>query len=267
LWSGRIISGLPGVFKGMANWGGVSRRVVLTGAVAVIAVGTPLFWEEANSGLSARRPEPVPTPPVSPPVPDWKKLGRLISSRQQIERVVRTDGVFMFGDSLGVGGGPALAQRLAARTHDALAMHNWSGQPTAPAADALAAWARTYGLPRRILMATGSNDIFNPPVVTAQIDRVMSIVGKTRTVVWVNVWVARRKTAATDRLNSARVNRQLTAATHRYPNLQLVHWAEFLDADPARPRRYLRDGVHTTPLGQSARNELIVRALVAASVS
>jgi lysophospholipase L1-like esterase len=245
----------------MENWGGIARRVVLTGTLAMIAVGAPMFWEEARSGVSARPPAPRPS------APDWRNLGRLISSRQQIERVVRTDGVFMFGDSLGVAGGPALAQRLAARTHDALAMHNWSGQPTAPAADALATWARTYGLPGRILMMTGSNDNFDPAAVTAQIDRVMSIVGKTRTVIWVNVWVERRKTATADRSTSTWINRQLTAATRRYSNLQLVHWAEFIDADPKRERRYLRDGVHTTLLGRDARNELIVRALAAAKVS
>ncbi|NEA37402.1 hypothetical protein [Streptomyces sp. SID13031] len=194
----------------------------------------------------------------------WQKMSRLISDPQDIECAVRTDGVFMFADSIGVAGGAALAQRLAGRTQDALALHNWSGRPTGPAADALAAWARTYGLPGRILMATGSNDIFNPPVVAGQIDRVMSLVGKTRTVVWVNVLVSRRQSRAADRSNSAWVNRQLTAATRRHPNLRIVHWAEFIDAEPKRQNRYLRDGVHTTRLGQDARNELIVRALEAA---
>lgn len=254
----------------MENWGGVSRRVLLAGALGVVAIGTPLCWDEVGSGASPRKPPPVPAASVGfgSGVPaDWMKYPRLISSRQQIERVVRTDGVFMFGDSLGVAGGPVLAERLVARTHDTLAMHNWSGQPTAPAADALAAWARTYGLPGRILMETGTNDIFNPPVVAAQIDRVMRIVGRTRTVIWVNVWVARRNTAAADRRNSAWVNRQLAAASRRHPNLQLVHWAEFVDADPKRKRRYLRDGVHTTLLGRDARNELIIRALAAAKVN
>jgi hypothetical protein len=198
---------------------------------------------------------------------DWRTYAQLISSERQIERVVRTDGVFMIGDSLGVADGPVLAERLAARTHDALAMHNWSGRPTAPAADALAGWARTYGLPGRILMATGSNDIFNPPVVAAQIDRVMRIVGRTRTVVWVNVWAARRRRTAADRSNSAWINRQLTAATRRHSNLELVHWAEFLNADPIREHKYLRDGVHTSPLGRNVRDELIIRALAAAKVN
>ncbi|WP_328328872.1 hypothetical protein OHA70_04625 [Kribbella sp. NBC_00382] len=253
----------------MENWGGVSRRVLLAGALGVVAVGTPLCWDEVGSGTSPRKP---PTPAASvgfgSGVPaDWAKYPRLISSRQQIERVVRTDGVFMFGDSLGVAGGPVLAERLMARTHDGLAMDAWSGRPTAPAADALALWARTYGLPGRILIETGSNDIFDPPVITAQIDRVLQIVGRTRTVIWVNVWVARRSTTAADRRNSAWVNRQLAAATRRHSNLQLVHWAEFIAADPKRERRYLRDGVHTTPLGRDARNELIIRALPTAKVS
>ncbi|MFI5711941.1 hypothetical protein [Kribbella sp. NPDC051620] len=252
----------------MENWGGVSRRVLLAGALGVVAVGTPLGWQEVGSGKPSRKPEPVASVGFGSGSPaDWKNYSRLISSRQQIERVVRTDGVFMFGDSLGVTGGPVLAERLVARTHDALAMDAWSGRPTAPAADALALWARTYGLPGRILIETGSNDIFNPPAVTAQIDRVMQIVGRTRTVIWVNVWVARRSTAAADRSNSAWINRQLAAATRRHANLQLVHWAEFINADPRRERRYLHDGVHTTPLGRDARNELIIRALAATKVS
>jgi hypothetical protein len=253
---------------GMESWGGVSRRVLLAGALGVLGVGTPLFWEAAGSGVS---PQSAPPPERvgfgSGELGDWRTYSPLISSTRQIERVVRTDGVFMFGDSLGVAGGSALARRLAARTHDAIAVHNWAGQPTAPAADTLALWARTYGLPGRILMATGSNDIFNPPVFAAQIDRVMRIVGRTRTVVWVNVWVARRSTAAADRSNSAWINRQLAAAGRRHTNLQLVRWAEFVNADPRRERRYLRDGVHTTPLGRDARNELIIRALATAKIS
>ncbi|GAA0956865.1 hypothetical protein GCM10009554_66870 [Kribbella koreensis] len=257
----------------MENWGGVSRRVLLAGALGVVAIGTPLCWQEVGSGTRSKPARaPVPTPVASvgfgSGVPaDWRKYPRLISGRTQIERVVRMDGVFMFGDSLGVAGGPVLAERLVARTHDTVAMDAWSGRPTAPAADVLTHWARTYGLPGRILMETGSNDIFNPPVFAAQIERVMQIVGRTRTVIWVNVWVARPRTAAADRANSASINRQLAAATRRHSNLQLVHWAEFVKADPKRERRYLRDGVHTTPLGRDARNELIIRALAAAKVS
>jgi lysophospholipase L1-like esterase len=113
-------------------------------------------------------------------------------------------------------------------------------------------------------MAVGTNDIFDPPAVAGNVERVMSIVGRRRTVVWVTVAVERRRTVEPDRANSAWVNRQLRAAERKHPNLKLARWAEFLAADPSRPRRYLRDGAHTTPAGQKIRNGLIVQALAAA---
>jgi hypothetical protein len=59
------------------------------------------------------------------------------------------------------------------RTGDTLAVNNWSGRPTAPIVDAPAEWSSKHGLPRRILMATGSNDIYTPHVFAEQIDRTM----------------------------------------------------------------------------------------------
>lgn len=197
----------------------------------------------------------------------WQQWGNAISSPEIIRAVRDAGGIYMFGDSISVQDGHALAERL----HDfntLLAVHNWSGRPTTPAVDVLEDWAASYGLPQRILMATGTNDIFNPPVFAAQVDRTMSIVGSTRTVYWVNVQACRTKYSAAiqlaDQRNSGWINLQLADAQKRYPNLKIVHWAEFLAAKPSRmaPTMYLRDGVHTTePLGQNARNELIVQTI------
>ncbi|TWD81106.1 hypothetical protein FB561_2210 [Kribbella amoyensis] len=198
----------------------------------------------------------------------WEGSSKAISTTAQINPVLANDGLYMFGDSISVQDGYSLAQRLLSRTGDSIAVHNWSGRPTAPAVDALAEWASAYGMPRRILMATGSNDIFTPPVFAAQVDRTMSIVGSSRTVYWVNTQVVRTsQTAAVqlaDQRNSAWINLQLADAQKRHPNLKIVRWAEFLAAKPSRLTSYLRDGVHTTaPLGQDARNELIVQAIEA----
>ncbi|MEV8435851.1 hypothetical protein AB0425_00625 [Actinosynnema sp. NPDC051121] len=199
----------------------------------------------------------------------WESGSTAISTLTQIRPVLDTDGLFMFGDSIAVQDGRSLAERLYGRTGDVIAVHNWSGRPTGPAVDALAQWAQAYGLPRRILMATGSNDIFTPPVFAAEVDRTMGIVGPTRTVFWVNVQVARTsQTAAVqlaDQRNSAWINLQLADARRRHPNLRIVRWAEFLAAKPSRLTAYLRDGVHTTAPagGQDARNELIVQAIEA----
>jgi hypothetical protein len=85
-------------------------------------------------------------------------------------------------------------------------------------------------------------------------------------VYWVNAQVARTSqppaVQLADQRNSAWINLQLADARQRHPNLRIVRWAEFLAAQPWRLTTYLRDGVHTSvPLGQNARNELIVRAI------
>ena len=85
-----------------------------------------------------------------------------------------------------------------------------------PAVDALDTWAQDYGLPHRILMSVGSNDIFTPPAVAAQVDRTMQIVGHERTVYWVNVQAARTafvpEIQVADQRNSAWINLQLAEA-------------------------------------------------------
>jgi hypothetical protein len=241
------------------------RQILLTGAVAVAgttgAIVAASHSDAADSG-----------PYGSGVIANWLVLSKAISPETIIKTVVAKDGVFMFGDSIAVQDGKSLAIRLAGRTGDSLAVHNWSGRPTTPAVDALQDWATKYGMPRRILMATGTNDVFNPPVVTAQINRTMSIVGPNRTVIWVNTQMCRTgRTAAmqiADQRNSAWINLQLADAQRRYPNLRIVHWAEYLAAKPTRLTAYLSDGVHTTvPYGQDARNELITQALAAAKLA
>ncbi|WP_460660139.1 SGNH/GDSL hydrolase family protein [Kribbella swartbergensis] len=195
----------------------------------------------------------------------WERQARAISSEAQIRKARENDGVYMFGDSIGVQDGPALAKQLAAHGIT-MAVHNWAGRPVTPAVDALDTWAQDYGLPHRILMSVGSNDIFTPPAVAAQVERTMQIVGPERTVFWVNIQAARTAhgpaVQVSDQRNSAWINLQLAEAQRRHENLRIIHWAEHLAAQPNRLSRYLRDGLHpSVPLGQNARNALIVQAL------
>lgn len=232
------------------------RQILMAGAVA--AVSTVAATESASATDLYGSGE----------LGDWTILGKAIASEATITYVRDHDGVYMFGDSIAVQDGKALATRLLSRTGKTLAVHNWSGRPTAPAVDALQSWAAKYGLPRRILMATGTNDIFNPPAFAAQVDRTMKIAGPQRTVIWVNTQIARTAKSATvqlaDQRNSAWVNSQLSDAQKKYPNLHIVRWAEYLAAKPTRLTMYLREGVHTTvPSGQASRNELIVQAIAA----
>ncbi|WP_427886440.1 hypothetical protein ACQHIV_27445 [Kribbella sp. GL6] len=195
----------------------------------------------------------------------WEGFAKAISNEAQIRRTRETDGVFMFGDSIGVQDGPALARQLAQLGIN-MAVHSWAGRPVTPAVDALEAWAAQYGLPHRIVMSVGSNDIFVPPVVAAQIERTMQIVGDERTVYWVNIQAARTALGpdikVADQRNSAWINLQLAEGARRHDNLRIVHWAEHLASSPNRLSRLLRDGLHPSrPLGQNARNGLIVSAI------
>jgi len=197
----------------------------------------------------------------------WRELTRSISSDAQVRRVLAGDGVFMFGDSIAVQDGDALSSRLTKLTGRALAVDNWAGRPTEAAVDALQAWATTYGLPSRILMAVGTNDIFKPPAFGPQVERALAIAGPASTVYWINTHVSRTRepeiVQRADLRNGAWVNRQLDDATRRHPNLRVTRWSEFL-GEVKYPHRYLRDGLHTSvPLGQHWRNELIVRAIQA----
>ena len=190
----------------------------------------------------------------------WRSNAKVISSGAHVRHVVATDGVLLFGDSIAVQDGEALGRLLAQRTGASFAEYSWAGQPTSAAVDALAAWARAYGLPHRIVMS------FEPPAFTAQVDRALRIAGPRRTVYWVNVQVSRTDEPASvqvaDQRNSEWVDLQLAQAQVRYRNLRIVHWAEFLAARPERMRTDLRDGRHTTvPAGQTARNTLILQAI------
>jgi hypothetical protein len=240
-----------------------NRRQIFTAGAAVTASTVVVPAVSATATTSAATPGGL---YGSGTLGSWANATKAISTAEQIRRVRETNGVYMFGDSISVQDGKALAIRLLNRDGSQMAVHNWSSRPTSGAVDALQQWAATYGLPKRILMASGSNDIFDPPKFAAQVERAMSIVGQNRTVFWVNLQVVRKAVTAPFQLanqrNSSWLNMQLYDEQEKYPNLRIIRWAEWLWVKPYRLANYLRDGVHpTVPLGQDARNELIVQAL------
>lgn len=196
----------------------------------------------------------------------WQANSRVISSSAEVRHVVASDGVVLFGDSIAVQDGAALGRLLGQQLGTSFAQYSWAGQPTSAAVDAMAAWAREYGLPRRIVMAVGSNDIFDPPAFAAQVERALQLAGPERTVYWVDVQVSRTDeppaVQVADQRNSEWINLQLGQAALQHPNLRIVRWTEFLAARPERLHTDLRDGRHTTvPDGQDARNALILQAV------
>jgi hypothetical protein len=244
------------------------RQIFTVGAAAAVTVAVSTETASATTASTSATAATSTGPYGSGVLGSWANGTRAISTTTQIHRVLETDGVYMFGDSISVQDGKSLATRLLGRDGSQMAVNNWSSRPTSGAVDALQQWASAYGLPRRILMASGSNDIFDPPKFAAQLDRAMGIAGRNRIVFWVNIQAVRKSVDATmqlaDQRNSSWLNMQMYDAQEKYPNLRIIRWAEWLWVKPYRLLNYLRDGVHpSVPLGQDARNELIVQSLTA----
>ncbi len=94
-----------------------------------------------------------------------------------------------------------------------------------------------------------------PAQVTAQVDRIMSIVPRTTTVVWVGQWLDDREWGNVTWRQS---NAALRAAANRYPNARFLDYAGYV-ATHAVP--YEDDGSHPTPTGMILRARWIVTQL------
>lgn len=158
--------------------------------------------------------------------------------------------VLVVGDSITVGNYKALAAQLPGKR---LAVNARSGRATTDAVNQVL--AMPY-VPPRVIMAVGSNDVFNPPVMAGQIKRLRdALEPRGITVSWVTVQVARSRYSAAvqlaDQRNSGWVNAQIWAGCTA--PCRVIDWAGFLAAYPSyRLPAYLRDGVHTTEAGTGA---------------
>jgi hypothetical protein len=156
--------------------------------------------------------------------------------------------VRIYGDSITFGGKSALAAELNNLGYT-LFVDAWSGRPTTPAIDALVA---ETSLPPIVIMATGTNDIFNPTVMGAQVQRAENFIsaynlehGTNVKLFWVDVqatrWSQTEYTERNDQRNSMSVNLDIY---QRIPTTQVIGWtARFMD-NPNLLTTYLVDGVH-----------------------
>lgn len=151
--------------------------------------------------------------------------------------------VGIVGDSITMRCYPKLQTRLAATGRD-LAVYAYSGQNT----QGLVNWAvsLTYK-PDLMILAGGTNNIFDPPNMAAQISR-MKADSPTTNLVWVDTYAARVSQTAAVQLNDVRnsgwVNQQIHAA---FAPDHVVDWNANLGATIGRGlpiSYYLQDGVH-----------------------
>lgn len=155
-----------------------------------------------------------------------------------------TADVALFGDSIAQSGTPEVAKRLAARGKT-LATDNQAGRNITNTVSAVLE-AGQSDLPGDVIVAAGSNDIFNPTVVAGQIARLRAGLPADKRLYLVDVQVSRWRMSAAvqiaDQRNSMWINRQIWAGCTG--SCTVIGWASWFYADPARFARYLRDGVH-----------------------
>jgi hypothetical protein len=149
--------------------------------------------------------------------------------------------VVIVGDSLTTAGHPELATWLAARGKT-LAGSYWSSRPTTPAVD----WALSLSTkPKILVMASGTNDIFNPAVMAGQVARLKAWAdtAPVTRLVWVDVQAARPATALCDQRNSGWINGQIRSGLSAG---EVCGWSTGFAIDPNRIGNYLKpDGIHT----------------------
>jgi hypothetical protein len=146
--------------------------------------------------------------------------------------------VLVVGDSITARCHPQLRALVEADGHT-FAVNYWSGRPTTPAVD----WALSLTTkPRVLVMADGSNDLMNPPVMAGQVTRVLTGVPEDTQVLWVDVQAARPTTMVADQRNTGWINSQIRDA-----GAKVIPWSTWFASNPARIRTYLSDGLHPNP--------------------
>lgn len=167
--------------------------------------------------------------------------------------------VLLVGDSIPIGS-YAYKTLAAALPGKRLAVNARSGRGTAESVTAVLAMPF---VPPVVIMAVGSNDVPNPPVMSAQIKRLRdALEPRGIKVRWVTVQVVRyRGTAAmqlADQRNSGWINAQIWAGC--VAPCRVIDWAGFLAAYPGyRLPAYLRDGVHLSDKGKAPWGALLAK--------
>jgi lysophospholipase L1-like esterase len=147
--------------------------------------------------------------------------------------------VLIVGDSITARCYPALRTALAAKGKT-LAVAAQSGANTKQLTDLL---MNQLSLPPVVVMAAGTNDVFNPFAAPAQVSRAARWMSETGSkLYWVDTYVGRPAYLASDIRNSGQVNAAIYASS---PNV--IGWTPALTSAVGRGRAlsyYLQDGVH-----------------------
>jgi hypothetical protein len=182
----------------------------------------------------------------------YTKAARKTYALSSAALACNSEDVRLYGDSITFGGKSAFAAEMGARGLTTY-VDAWSGRPTTPVADAICAEA-VNGLPKVVVVASGTNDIFNPSVMATQINRVKTCIaqkndartdGVVTKLFWVDVQITRWGQTDLIERNDQRNGEAINYAI--WNNLdkgQIVQWSARFLQNPGLLTNYLADGVH-----------------------
>lgn len=176
------------------------------------------------------------------------------------------NGCLIIGDSMATYVVPELIADLRRTSGELCVYDTWPGRPTEGTANALLDIKRRHGLPPRVIVMSGTNDIFNPPRFEAQLNRLVDGIGAGHDILWVNTFDSRRPASAqssADERNTAWINAALQARAARTPYLRIVAWDSLFRGDAGKVDALLSDGVHPNAAGVAAMVGLVRAALAA----
>jgi hypothetical protein len=186
--------------------------------------------------------------PGSTPDTSYTRAARKTAAASSAAMACQGEDIRIYGDSITFGGKSAVAAELNALGYTVF-IDAWSGRPTTPAVDALV--AETV-LPPIVVMATGTNDIFNSTVMGAQVQRAENFIaaynaqhGTNVQLFWVDVqctrWGQTDVIERNDQRNSMAVN---FAIYKRIQTTHVISIAQRFMDNPSLLGTYLSDGCH-----------------------
>lgn len=196
---------------------------------------------------------------------DYGRYHRETSPDAQLRAAAAAaNGCLIIGDSIATYVVTDLVADLRRTRGETCVYDTWPGRATEGTANALLDIKRRIGLPPRVIVMSGTNDIFNPPLFETQMNRLVDGVGADHHLIWVSTFDSRRPASpqsAADERNTAWINTVLQARAARTPSMRIVAWDALFRANSANVDALLPDGVHPNAAGVEAMVGLVRASL------
>lgn len=190
-------------------------------------------------------------------------VGDVINDDTNGDGIPEVADVLLVGDSITTATYPE-TQALIEQSGHTFAVNYWSGRPTENAVS----WILSLSTkPKLIVLASGTNDLMNPPAYATQLARLKAGLPADVRVMVVEIQAARPDTAdhtaVADQRNSAWLN---SMQRDQFAPADIIGWFRLFAANPARIDAYLKpDGVHTNgTTGDAFRAAAIATPVIAA---